>query len=70
MAPEMVNRKDYGKEVDVWALGVLIFKVCAGEYPFRGITDKKLFKQINECKPDYPFYFSDELINLLIKIFR
>ena len=28
MAPEIVNKEDYTWYVDVWALGILLFKMC------------------------------------------
>ena len=37
MAPELVAKKDYlGSPVDVWALGVLLYKMLTGYYPFNG----------------------------------
>ena len=37
MSPEIVLRKTYfGKPVDVWALGVVLFKLLTGIYPFGG----------------------------------
>lgn len=30
MAPEIVNKEDYTWYVDVWALGILLFKMCSG----------------------------------------
>ena len=39
MAPELVAKKDYlGQPVDVWALGVLLYKMLTGYYPFNGTT--------------------------------
>lgn len=35
MAPEIVMKKDYsGMAVDVWALGVVLYKLLTGEYAF------------------------------------
>ena len=34
MAPEMLKDHGYGKEVDHWALGVLVFELLAGSTPF------------------------------------
>ncbi len=37
MAPEIVEKRShYGPPCDVWALGVILFKLLVGEYPFGG----------------------------------
>lgn len=36
MAPEIVNKKQYSYGVDVWALGILLYKIITGMFPFRG----------------------------------
>jgi serine/threonine protein kinase len=37
MAPEIVNKKSYlGPPVDIWSLGVLLFRTVCGHYPFIG----------------------------------
>ena len=36
MAPEIHSRKDYyGPPVDVWALGVMLFAMSCGRFPFK-----------------------------------
>lgn len=38
MAPELMDRREYrGKQVDIWALGVILFKMLTGDYPFGSI---------------------------------
>lgn len=37
MAPEIINKKNYSFSVDIWALGILLFKMLSGSYPFKGI---------------------------------
>lgn len=38
MAPEIVQKEDYnGKSADVWALGVLLYVILHGYFPFTGI---------------------------------
>ena len=40
MSPEIVRKKDYdGKPVDMWALGVLLYVMLTGTFPFRGVSE-------------------------------
>ncbi|CAD8145163.1 unnamed protein product [Paramecium pentaurelia] len=49
MAPELVNKQDYfGKPVDVWALGVLLYVLLTGHFPFKGSNDSDLYGQIKK----------------------
>ena len=35
MSPELVNRSGYGKEIDVWSLGVLLYEMIHAYSPFK-----------------------------------
>ncbi|XP_055086751.1 peripheral plasma membrane protein CASK isoform X7 [Periophthalmus magnuspinnatus] len=50
MAPEVVKREPYGKPVDVWGCGVILFILLSGCLPFYGTKDR-LFEAI--CKGKY-----------------
>ena len=55
MAPEIVARKEYSAaQADIWALGVLLFALLAGSFPFKGITDKDLYSKIQRGLFDLP----------------
>jgi serine/threonine protein kinase len=38
MAPEILAKKTYDHNVDIWALGVLIFYLLFGYVPFRALN--------------------------------
>lgn len=47
MAPEIVARKEYtGFCADIWALGVLLYALLCGSFPFRGHNDRELYRKI------------------------
>ncbi|VDN12844.1 unnamed protein product, partial [Dibothriocephalus latus] len=46
LAPEIVNYKPYGKAVDWWAFGVLLYEFLAGQPPFDGDDEEDLFRNI------------------------
>ncbi|XP_077572283.1 peripheral plasma membrane protein CASK-like isoform X8 [Stigmatopora nigra] len=49
MAPEVVKREPYGKPVDVWGCGVILFILLSGCLPFYGTKDR-LFEAIIKGK--------------------
>jgi len=55
MAPEIVMKKEYlGPPTDIWSLGVLLFAMLCGCFPFKGINEKDLFRCISKCKFTFP----------------
>ncbi|KAH9599396.1 Protein kinase domain [Trypanosoma melophagium] len=52
MAPEIFSDTSYGKPVDMWALGVIVYLMITGEYPFTGRTSKEVTEAICEARYD------------------
>lgn len=47
MAPEIVQKKEYnGYATDIWSLGIILFVMLAGMFPFNGATEKELYGKI------------------------
>ena len=50
MAPEQATGKRYGKRIDMWALGIIMFQILTGKHPFyvKGDTEETYIKRISE----------------------
>uniref|UniRef100_A0A183C487 cAMP-dependent protein kinase catalytic subunit n=1 Tax=Globodera pallida TaxID=36090 RepID=A0A183C487_GLOPA len=65
LAPEIILSKGYGKAVDWWALGVLIYEMVAGYPPFFAEQPIQIYEKIVSGKVKYPSHFSADLKDLL-----
>ena len=73
MAPEVIQRKAYGKPVDVWSTGVLLHILLSGTLPFLGTKDR-LYESVCAGKLRLNStrwqYISDHAKDLLRKMLR
>jgi len=60
MAPEILEGKEYmGNQVDIFALGVLLYIMVVGDYPFLEANfNDKAYKLI--MLKDYPSFWKDK----------
>ncbi|XP_014299158.1 cAMP-dependent protein kinase catalytic subunit 1-like [Microplitis demolitor] len=71
IAPEIILSKGYGKSVDWWSFGVLIYEMTAGYAPFYSKDPMKIYEKIVSGKFKFPAHFSDDLkdiINNLLQV--
>ena len=55
----------YGKAVDWWSFGILMFEMASGQPPFQAEKHIKMYDMIVSGKVEYPKHFSAELKDLL-----
>ncbi|XP_050294173.1 cAMP-dependent protein kinase catalytic subunit beta-like [Anthonomus grandis grandis] len=65
IAPEIILSKGYGKPVDWWSFGVLLFEMSAGFPPFTSNDPMNVYEKIIACKYTCPSFFSFELSDIV-----
>lgn len=66
MAPEIVRRTEYeGKPVDIWGLGILLYALLCGCFPFRAKTYPDLYRRIARGSFTIPDELSSPVRDLL-----
>ncbi|KAJ4333593.1 G2-specific serine/threonine protein kinase [Didymella glomerata] len=62
MSPEICKAEQYGPHSDIWALGCIIYEMCAKQPPFNAKTHFDLIQKIKSGRyPDIPACYSAEL---------
>ena len=68
-APELLVGDDYDYKVDLWSIGVILYKLYFNEFPYKGETQVAIFNEIKK-KPNLKqcdnFYFNDLVKRLLV----
>ena len=69
MSPELLNNEDYGKEIDLWMLGILLYELIHGFSPFRPkkqeFEEKELLENIHNHEILFYMPCSDEYKELI-----
>ena len=60
VAPEVLLQKPYGKEIDVWSLGVITYLMIARVLPFDDEEEKEIARQTIQDPVDFSFSPWDE----------
>ena len=69
--PEIVAKIEYsGPPADIWALGVLLYALLCGKFPFKGSNDKELYHAIRFKELQFPDHVSTSARFFLQKLFH
>ncbi|XP_055493449.1 serine/threonine-protein kinase Nek3 isoform X2 [Leucoraja erinacea] len=71
VSPEIWENKPYNNKSDIWALGCVLYEICALRHPFQSNSWKSLILKI--CKGSYapiPSLYSYELHYILKQMFK
>eukprot|EP00921_Rhytidocystis_pertsovi_P006685 GHVQ01011380.1.p1 GENE.GHVQ01011380.1~~GHVQ01011380.1.p1 ORF type:complete len:822 (-),score=56.33 GHVQ01011380.1:2435-4900(-) len=69
MCPEILARKLYdGFAADVWAMGILLFALLTGSFPFSGQTDRELYRKISRGTFRLPDFLSAQATRLVKRL--
>ena len=68
LAPEILQKKNYGKSVDWYNLGVLLYEFLVGRPPYYDDDMDKLYENIQSGPLLFPKNMSDEARDLISKL--
>jgi serine/threonine protein kinase len=60
--------KRYGRAVDWWAFGVLIYQMLLQQSPFRGDDEDEIYDAILSDEPLYPIHMPRDSVSILQKV--
>lgn len=66
MAPEIINKPEYeAPPVDIWALGVILFTLLVGVFPFISSRNSELYRRITKGIFSFPEHVSIQAQKLI-----
>lgn len=68
LPPEMIERRSYGKAVDLWALGVLTYEFVQGDPPFEDDRPHSTYDRIATVDLRLPARLSLEVQDLIKRV--
>jgi serine/threonine protein kinase len=68
MAPEILSEKPYGREVDWWSFGVLLYEMLLGKAPFSGDNEQKIFSAVLKSNPSFPSSLQPDALDIMQKV--
>ena len=58
MSPEVVGKNNYGENVDIWSLGILLFEIVNGSTPFVAKTSTEIMNKIKNQEISSKYFYN------------
>ena len=68
LAPEIIQRQQYGKAVDWWSFGTLLYEFITGLPPYYDRNRQDMYKKILRAPLKFPGFVDDDARDLLTKL--
>ena len=69
MAPEIISGKGYGFSSDIWSLGVVLFELVCGYFPYEDLDNHdplEIYNSIMKKEVSFPGYVKDQPVKAQI----
>lgn len=64
-APEILKKENYNVKSDMWSLGVILYNLLTGKYPYNGRSKEELIRNLNDKNYNIPENLSNKCFKLL-----
>eukprot|EP01135_Chromosphaera_perkinsii_P005831 Nk52_evm20s367 gene=Nk52_evmTU20s367 len=54
MAPEVIDNMGYSQQCDVWSIGIIMYYILSGYFPFTGTNEEELYSLILAAEIKFP----------------
>ena len=64
----MLLDKPYGRALDWWAFGIILYQMMTSQSPFNGQDEDDVYDTILTAEPPYPEYLPSDAVDLIRKL--
>ena len=64
----MLLDKPYGRALDWWAFGIILYQMMTSQSPFNGQDEDDVYDAILTAEPPYPEYLPSDAVDLIRKL--
>eukprot|EP00181_Compsopogon_caeruleus_P005448 CAMPEP_0184682490 /NCGR_PEP_ID=MMETSP0312-20130426/7407_1 /TAXON_ID=31354 /ORGANISM="Compsopogon coeruleus, Strain SAG 36.94" /LENGTH=593 /DNA_ID=CAMNT_0027134185 /DNA_START=212 /DNA_END=1993 /DNA_ORIENTATION=- len=65
VSPEMLAGSEYGRSIDYWACGILLYEMLCGKTPFFAPSREEVYERIESAPLKFPRHLSVEVVLLM-----